>query len=107
MADAVITATTTQNPCETRGVWHEFTLPNGSPVEVLRVISLAIKPKEIVALLWPSGCGESTLLRILAVLIQPSRGDVLYHGEPLQGLDAVISVVFTAFACYPWMAVAE
>jgi NitT/TauT family transport system ATP-binding protein len=107
MADAVITATTTQNLCETRGVWHEFTLPNGTPLEVLRDISLAIRPKEIVALLGPSGCGKSTLLRILAGLIKPTRGEVLYHGEPLQGLNPGISIVFQAFALYPWMTVAE
>src|SRR5437868_7938172 len=107
MPQSTLIATATESLCEVRGVRHQFTLPNGLPLHVLENISLAIRPKEIVALLGPSGCGKSTLLRILAGLIQPTRGDVLYHGEPLQGLNPGISVVFQAFALYPWMTVAE
>src|SRR6202171_664895 len=93
--------------CQCRGVWHEFKLPNGAPLRVLEDINLAIRPKEIVALLGPSGCGKSTILRILAGLIQPTRGQVLYHGEPLQGLNPGVAIVFQSFALYPWMTVTE
>jgi NitT/TauT family transport system ATP-binding protein len=104
---------TTINPataaalCEARGVWHEFTLPNGKPLSVLEDINLAIKPKEIVALLGPSGCGKSTLLRILAGLIRPTRGEALYHGEALHGLNPGTAIVFQSFALYPWMTVGQ
>jgi NitT/TauT family transport system ATP-binding protein len=97
----------TQTLCEAREVWHDFTLPNGQPLRVLENISLGIKPQEVVALLGPSGCGKSTLLRILAGLIRPTRGEVLYHGQPLHSLNPGVAIVFQSFALYPWMTVTE
>jgi NitT/TauT family transport system ATP-binding protein len=93
--------------CELREVDKEFTQANGAPLRVLEDISLAIRPKEVVALLGPSGCGKSTILRILSGLTPPSRGKVLYHGEPLQGLNPGIGFVFQSFALYPWMTVTQ
>jgi NitT/TauT family transport system ATP-binding protein len=93
--------------CELRGVSHEFPLPNGSPLTVVKAIDLAVRPNEIIALLGPSGCGKSTLLRILAGLIKPTRGAVFYHGQPLVGLNPGVAIVFQSFALYPWMTVTE
>jgi NitT/TauT family transport system ATP-binding protein len=93
--------------CETRGVSHEFTLPNGKPFRVVEAVSLAIAANEVVALLGPSGCGKSTILRILAGLIPPSQGEVLYHGRPLHGLNPGVAIVFQSFALYPWMTVVD
>jgi NitT/TauT family transport system ATP-binding protein len=93
--------------CEVRRVSHEFTLPKGNPIKVLEDISLVIHPNEVVALLGPSGCGKSTLMRTLAGLIQPTAGEVLYHGEPLRGLNPGVAIVFQNFALYPWMDVVE
>src|SRR5215472_13571008 len=104
MGLAVATTTTL---CEARGVSHTFTLPNGQSLTVLDNIGLAIQPNEIVALLGPSGCGKSTILRILAGLIKPTRGEVLYHGKPLVGLNPGVAIVFQSFALYPWMTVTE
>src|SRR5436309_6721255 len=93
--------------CEERGVWHEFTLPNGAPRPVLEDINLAIRPNEVVALLGPSGCGKSTILRILAGLIKPTEGEVLYRGKRVDGLTPGVGIVFQSFALYPWMSVTE
>src|SRR2546422_8197046 len=73
--------------CEARHVSHDFVLPNGKPLRVLENISVAVASNEVVALLGPSGSGKSTVLRILAGLIKPSHGDVLYRGQPLHGLN--------------------
>jgi NitT/TauT family transport system ATP-binding protein len=97
----------TETLCEVRGVWHDFTLPNGQPLRVLEDINLAVKANEIIALLGPSGCGKSTILRILAGLIRPTRGEVFYHGKPLEGLNPGIAIVFQSFALYPWMTVTQ
>jgi len=93
--------------CEVRHVSHDFILPNGKPLRVLEDISVAVARNEVVALLGPSGSGKSTVLRILAGLIKPSQGEVLYHGQPLVGLNPGVAIVFQSFALYPWLTVRQ
>jgi NitT/TauT family transport system ATP-binding protein len=94
--------------CDLQGVSHEFPQPGGNPpLRVLEDINLSVRPNEVIALLGPSGCGKSTILRILAGLIRPTRGQVLYHGQELHGLNPGIAIVFQSFALYPWMSVTE
>jgi ABC-type Fe3+/spermidine/putrescine transport system ATPase subunit len=60
--------------------------PKGSgEVLVLADVDLSLQGGEIVGLLGRSGSGKSTLLRIIAGLIRPSSGDVVYCGEPVKG----------------------
>jgi len=93
--------------CEARGVWHQYPMPGGKTLGVLEDVDLTIRSHEIVALLGPTGCGKSTMLRILAGLIQPTRGQVLYHGQPLVGINPGMAFVFQSFALVPWQTVAE
>jgi NitT/TauT family transport system ATP-binding protein len=93
--------------CELRQVDKEYEQGGGAALRVLQEIDLAVKTNEVVALLGPSGCGKSTILRILAGLTQPTRGEVLYHGAPLQGLNPGIGFVFQSFALFPWMTVSR
>ncbi|HET6440421.1 MAG TPA: nitrate/sulfonate/bicarbonate ABC transporter ATP-binding protein [Anaeromyxobacter sp.] len=93
--------------CELRHVDKEFPQGKGPPLRVLEDVSLSVRQNEVVALLGPSGCGKSTILRILAGLTTPSRGEVLYHGAPLSGLNPGIGFVFQSFALYPWMTVTQ
>ncbi len=93
--------------CELQHVSQEFHQPNGISLRVLDDVGLQIRPNEVVALLGPSGCGKSTILRILAGLLVPTRGQVLYHGKLLEGLNPGVAIVFQSFALYPWMTVLE
>ena len=93
--------------CELRQVDKEFAQGKGAPLRVLQGISLAVRPNEVIALLGPSGCGKSTILRILAGLTTPTRGEVLYHGARLEGLNPGVGFVFQSFALFPWMTVTE
>jgi NitT/TauT family transport system ATP-binding protein len=104
---AAVTANGPEALCELRGVNHDFRQPTGQPLRVLENIDLTIRPGEIVTLLGPSGCGKSTILRILAGLIRPTAGAVLYHGQPLTGLNPGVAIVFQSFALYPWMTVGQ
>jgi NitT/TauT family transport system ATP-binding protein len=91
--------------CELRGVQKSFDRGTGQPLRVLEDINLQVLPNEVLCLIGPSGCGKSTILRILAGLVTPTKGDVLYHGQELTGLNAGIAIVFQSFALFPWMTV--
>ena len=93
--------------CEIKNISQEFTPSHGKPLRVLENINLVIRPKEIVALLGPTGCGKSTILRIIAGLLRPTHGEVYYHSEPLTGLNPGIAIVFQSFALLPWKTMAE
>src|SRR6516164_478101 len=84
-----------------------FPLPAGGEQTVLEDVTLHVEPGEIVALLGRSGSGKSTLLRILAGLIQPSRGRVFVKGDPLEGPNSSVAMVFQSFALLPWLTVQE
>jgi len=70
-------------------------------------VNLTVVEGEFVALLGPSGCGKSTLLRIITGLQKPSEGKVLYHEQPLQGVNPHATIVFQTFALFPWLTVFE
>lgn len=81
---------------------------NGSQdLQVLDNINFELYEGEIVALLGKSGSGKSTLLRIIAGLIAPTQGDVLYRTQPINGPVRGLSMVFQNFALMPWLTVLQ
>ena len=65
---------------------------------VLDGIDLVIRPGESVAIVGSSGCGKTTLLKLLASLLAPTQGEILVNGDPLKRLGtehyrAMIGVV--------------
>jgi NitT/TauT family transport system ATP-binding protein len=82
--------------------------PKGSgEVRVLADVDLSLYAGEIVGLLGRSGSGKSTLLRIIAGLIRPTSGQVIYRGEPVDGPAEGIAMVFQTFALFPWLTVLQ
>jgi ABC-type Fe3+/spermidine/putrescine transport system ATPase subunit len=80
----------------------------GKPL--LRSVSLQIGEGETVCLLGPSGGGKSTLLRIVAGLEPPDRGEVLWNGEPITRKPAHLrgfGLMFQEYALFPHLDVAE
>ena len=56
-------------------------------VYVLRTINVTIAEGEFVSIMGPSGSGKSTLLHILGLLEEPSEGQYLLDGRPVQKLS--------------------
>lgn len=83
-----------------------LTFPDGDRgLHVLDEISFAVQPEEFVCVLGPSGSGKSTLLRVLAGLLSPSRGEVFYEGQRLEGPRRAIGLVFQKANLMPWRTV--
>ncbi|QLE48755.1 nitrate/sulfonate/bicarbonate ABC transporter ATP-binding protein [Nostoc sp. C057] len=99
--------TATEQLIVLKNVSKSYQQPNGQQIVILENINLELRPGEIVALLGPSGSGKSTLMRIVAGLIPPSEGEVVYHNRPLVGLNPGVAIVFQSFALYPWLTVLE
>src|SRR3954453_12349294 len=74
-------------------------------VMALENVDLAIKQNEFVTLVGPSGCGKSTLLKLIGALIKPSRGTLLYDGEPLQKPTRDVGIVFQEPVLLEWRTV--
>lgn len=88
-------------------LYKVFKTAEGQALCVLEDVNLELCEGEIVALLGKSGSGKSTLLRIIAGLMPPTSGDVLYRGNSLQGPAQGISMVFQNFALMPWLTVLQ
>lgn len=52
-------------------------------VPAVRGVSLSIRPGEILGVLGPNGAGKSTIVKMVTGLLDPTRGAVLFQGEPI------------------------
>ncbi len=57
------------------------------PIEVLHGIDLAVYEGEVVTLLGGNAAGKTTTMRCITRLVRPMKGDILYRGMSLKGLN--------------------
>ncbi|MGI6021324.1 MAG: ABC transporter ATP-binding protein [Lachnospiraceae bacterium] len=77
---------------------------------VLNGIDLDVKKGEFITLLGASGCGKTTLIRIIAGLAEPDSGEVFLEGENITHLlpeKRNVNTVFQNYALFPHMNVAD
>jgi ABC-type nitrate/sulfonate/bicarbonate transport system, ATPase component len=83
----------------------------GSQTEAVRDISFDIVDKpgvgEVVVFLGPSGCGKSTILKAVAGLLPPTKGEILVDGKPVTDVGRDRGMVFQAYTSFGWMTVRE
>ncbi|MGH8273714.1 MAG: nitrate/sulfonate/bicarbonate ABC transporter ATP-binding protein [Gammaproteobacteria bacterium] len=90
-----------------RDVSKDFRGPEHQSISILSGVNLTLREGEIVTLLGKSGAGKTTILRMIAGLVPPTSGEVLYRGQPVRGSEVGISMVFQNFALFPWLDVFE
>ena len=77
---------------------------------VIKSLNLEIKDKEFVVLVGASGCGKSTILRMIAGLEEISDGEIFIGDKKVNDIppkDRDIAFVFQSYALYPHMTVRE
>jgi len=84
----------------------EFQGKDGSAL-VVDNVSLDVYDNEFLVLLGPGHCGKTVFLNIMAGLEKPSSGKIFLDGEPLQGNDPRIGMVFQKWSLLPWKTVME
>jgi len=72
---------------------------------VLKNVSLAVKEGEFVAIVGFSGSGKTTLINLMAGLVSPDAGDVLFKGKPVTEPGPERGVVFQSYSLMPWLSV--
>lgn len=72
---------------------------------VLQDLDLEVMPGEFVAIVGRSGCGKSTMLRLIAGLDTPSAGYVLMDGNPSHRINPKVRMMFQDARLLPWQRV--
>ena len=91
---------------EARGVHKTYRTPEGE-VETLKPLDFAIRDGEFVSVIGPSGCGKSTLMKLVAGLLPISGGQLLLSGQPVNGPQTNVGIVFQNALLLPWRRVID
>jgi NitT/TauT family transport system ATP-binding protein len=102
--DGVITASTSK--LALRNISMVYT-QRGQRFTALRDVSLDIQPGEFISLVGASGCGKTTLLRIVDGLVTPTHGEVLVNGRAVTKPGPDRGFVFQQDALFPWRTVLD
>jgi NitT/TauT family transport system ATP-binding protein len=92
---------------EVRDLSQSFPREDGSTLTVLDRVSFDVKDKEFVCILGASGCGKTTLLRLIAGLDTAHSGLILLEEEEIAGTNPKVGFVFQEYSLFPWRTVID
>ena len=75
--------------------------------EALRSVSLELPAGAITAVIGGSGCGKTTLLRLIAGLDHASKGEIAVDGEAITAPHPAVGIVFQEPRLLPWLRVED
>src|SRR5262252_5210876 len=79
----------------------------GKPFAAVRDVSLQVEAGQFISIVGASGCGKTTLLRIVDGLTRPTRGQIWVDGRPISGPGRDRGFVFQQDALFPWRTVLD
>ncbi len=75
--------------------------------EALRDVNFSIKEGEFISIIGHSGCGKSTVLNLIAGLLNPTDGHLFCNGREIAGPGPERAVVFQNHSLLPWLTCSE
>ena len=85
----------------------DFRSPDGGLLSALGPISLEVAEEEFVCVVGPTGCGKSTLIRVLAGLAPATSGAALCDGEAIERPMQRFAIMFQDANLMPWRTVLD
>src|SRR5699024_12555693 len=70
-------------------------------------VNMTVEKGEFIAIIGPSGCGKSTILSSIARLLEPTKGDILVNGNPIQQEKPSIGYMLQQDYLFPWKTILE
>ncbi len=70
-------------------------------------INITIEQGEFISIVGASGCGKSTMLRLIAGLIPPTSGEIILDGQAISGTSPDRGMVFQSPTLFPWLTVRQ
>ena len=89
------------------GVSKRFPDYEGKTITALSDIRLDVRPGSFVSLIGASGCGKSTMLRLIAGLLAPDEGRITLDGETITGPGSDRGFMFQEHTLFTWMNIYE
>jgi ABC-2 type transport system ATP-binding protein len=91
---------------ELRGITKKFSI-----FPVVKDVSFTVRPGEILGYLGPNGAGKTTTIRMLAGLLEPTEGEIFYHGQNIKkditAYKATVGYVPEQSEIYPHLSAEE
>ena len=89
---------------ELKNVTKKFKTIEGERV-IFENLNIHFPDYGLIAITGESGCGKSTILRLIAGLIRPTTGEIRLGGKPIVGAGPDRGMVFQKATLFPWLTV--
>src|ERR1700709_1324996 len=89
-----------------RNIRKSFSNKQGT-VDVLGGLTFDINERDFVSIIGPSGCGKTTVFNVIAGLLDPDGGEIVYRGNPVSGLRGKVGYMMQKDLLLPWRTVLQ